>query len=157
MVEYRFLTEENREELEAVKQLFREYTESLGLDLGFQDFEEECKALPGKYAAPDGALLLALVDGEAAGCIAVRKSAERICEMKRLYVRDRYRGLKIGKTLVQMIIEKAEQLSYDYMRLDTLATMTSAQALYRAFGFYEIEPYIFNPLDGAMYMERKLR
>ncbi|GEB32263.1 MULTISPECIES: GNAT family N-acetyltransferase [Brevibacillus] len=157
MIEFRYVTEEHEAELESVKQLFREYTESLGLDLGFQDFEAECESLPGKYAAPDGVLILALVDGEAAGCIALRKSEERICEMKRLYVRDRYRGLKIGRALVQKVIEAAEQLPYDFMRLDTLATMTSAQALYRAFGFSETTPYIYNPLEGAMFMERKLR
>lgn len=77
--------------------------------------------------------------------------------MKRLYVRDRYRGLKIGRALVQKVIEAAEQLPYDFMRLDTLTTMTSAQALYRAFGFYETMPYIYTPLEGAMFMERKLR
>ncbi|MDR7314593.1 GNAT family N-acetyltransferase [Brevibacillus nitrificans] len=146
----------DEEDLDQVKQLFMEYTHSLDIDLSFQDFEAEYKALPGKYGPPDGVLLLASVDGQAAGCIALRKIGEGICEMKRLYVRDAFRGLRIGKILIQAILEKASQLHYDVMRLDTLPTMVKAQALYHSFGFYHIEPYVFNPIEGAVFMEVKL-
>ncbi|MGG1660024.1 GNAT family N-acetyltransferase [Brevibacillus sp. NRS-1366] len=156
-MEFKAITGQDIHEIETVKQLFLEYTQSLELDLAFQDFETEFNTLPGKYAAPDGVLLVAFIDGQAAGCIALRKIAEGICEMKRLYVRDAYRGFRVGKRLIEMIIEKASQLPYDYMRLDTLPAMIKAQDLYRSFGFYEIEPYVFNPIEGAKFMELKLR
>lgn len=155
-VKIKAVTGKDIQELEEVKKLFMEYTQSLEIDLAFQDFETEFRDLPGKYKAPDGILLLAVVDGKAAGCIALRKIDEGICEMKRLYVRDAFRGFQIGKRLITMIIEQAVQLQYDYMRLDTLPTMTKAQDLYRAFGFYEIEPYVFNPIQGTRFMEIKL-
>ena len=144
------------EQLEEIRQLFREYAGSLEIDLCFQNFEEELKSLPGKYAAPEGAMFLALVDGESAGCIALRKSSEGIAEMKRLYVRNGYRGLHIGKKLVTIILEEAARLGYGHIRLDTLSTMTEAVGLYRSFGFYDIEPYIYNPIEDARYMELKL-
>jgi len=142
--------------LEEVKQLFLEYAQSLDIDLCFQNFDSELETLPGKYGPPDGALLLALVDGMPAGCVALRKIDEKICEMKRLYVRDKYRGLGIGKQLISKIIEKARELNYRFIRLDTLVTMKKALELYKAFGFYDIEPYVYNPYEGARYMELKL-
>lgn len=154
--EVRFVKVDEGEDLDVIRQLFREYAESLEIDLCFQNFEEELKALPGKYAAPEGTMILALVDGERAGCIALRKSSEGIAEMKRLFVRDDYRGLHIGKRLVQMILEEAARLGYSYIRLDTLSTMQEAVSLYQSFGFYEIEPYIYNPIEDAKYMELKL-
>lgn len=157
LIEFKFITGQDLKELEQVKKLFLEYRQSLEIDLGFQDFEEELKSLPGKYTAPDGALLVAYVDGQAAGCIALRKIDEGICEMKRLYVQDAYRGIRIGISLIEIIIEKAMHLHYDYMRLDTLPTMTKAQELYRSFGFYEIEPYVFNPIEGTRFMEIALK
>lgn len=156
-VAFKSITGEDLKGLEEVKQLFLAYTESLDIDLDFQDFETELHTLPGKYAAPEGVLLVAYVDGQAGGCIALRKIGEGICEMKRLYVREEYRGFRIGKRLIELIIEKAAQLDYSYMRLDTLATMTKAQDLYRSFGFYEIEPYVFNPIEGALFMEVGLK
>lgn len=143
-------------DLGEVKQLFLEYAASLDLDLSFQDFASECETLPGKYGEPDGALLIMRVDGKAAGCIALRNIADGICEMKRLYVRDAYRGLGLGKILIQAVMEKAAQLQYAYIRLDTLPSMAKAQTLYRSFGFYEIEPYVFNPIEGTKFMEAKL-
>lgn len=142
--------------LEDIRKLFREYAESLDIDLAFQDFEAELTQLPGKYSPPGGVLLLAAVDGKAAGCIALRKLSNGVCEMKRLYVRDTYRGLGLGKSLAKRLIAEARQLEYHYMRLDTLSTMKNAQGLYTALGFYDIEPYVYNPIEGARFMELKL-
>lgn len=146
-----------QEMLEEVKDLFLEYAQSLNVDLCFQNFEEELNTLPGKYGPPDGVLILALIDDKAAGCVALRKISEDICEMKRLYVRDSYRGFGIGRKLVNTIIENAIKLNYKYMRLDTLPTMKEAQSLYTSMGFYDIEPYVYNPIEGARYMELRLR
>lgn len=146
-----------QETLEEVKDLFLEYAQSLNVDLCFQNFEEELNSLPGKYGPPDGVLILALIDDKAAGCVALRKISEDICEMKRLYVRDSYRGFGIGRKLVNTIIENAIKLNYKYMRLDTLPTMKEAQSLYTSMGFYDIEPYVYNPIEGARYMELRLR
>lgn len=145
-----------QEMLEEVRQLFEEYAQSLQIDLSFQNFDAELNTLPGKYAPPNGVLLIARVDGVSAGCIALRKISDNICEMKRLYVRDAYRGLGIGKKLAVRLIEEAAKLNYQYMRLDTLPSMTAAQALYRSLGFYEIEPYVYNPVAGTKFMELKI-
>jgi len=143
--------------LEEVRKLFQEYADSLGFDLCFQGFNSELQSLPGKYAPPDGALLVATFKGSPAGCVALRKLSEDICEMKRLYVRDAYRGYGIGRKLAVMIIEKARRLGYSCIRLDTLVTMLEANRLYESLGFYDIGPYIFNPLPGARFMELRLR
>ena len=139
------------------RQLFLEYAQSLPVDLAFQGFETEYQSLPGKYAPPDGALLLALIDGKAAGCVALRRISDQICEMKRLYVRDDYKGLGIGKKLIRLIIEQASKRNYRYMRLDTLPTMKKAQDLYASMGFYDIEPYVYNPIQGTRFMELKIK
>jgi len=145
------------EMIEEIRKLFLEYARSLEIDLDFQDFETELNTLPGKYQPPDGALILALVEGREAGCIALRKISKDICEMKRLYVRDEYRGLGLGKKLVGIILDEAMNNNYQYMRLDTLPTMKSAQSLYLSFGFYDIEPYVYNPIQGTRFMELKLK
>lgn len=142
--------------IEEIKQLFIEYAQSLDIDLCFQDFETELKTLPGKYAPPGGVLILATVDGKSAGCVALRKINDDICEMKRLYVRDAYRGLGIGKRLIAILIDEARKLNYRYIRLDTLPTMKEAQKLYLSFGFYDIEPYVYNPIEGARFMELRI-
>lgn len=143
-------------EMESIRQLFLAYVQSLETDLAFQHFQEELVSLPGKYAPPKGALFLALVEGKAAGCIALRPMEDKICEMKRLYVDPEYRHLGLGKQLVEKIIDAGQKLGYSTMRLDTLTSMTAALALYRSQGFREIPPYTYNPLDGATYMERSL-
>jgi len=97
-----------------------------------------------------------LVDGKRAGCIALRKISDSICEMKRLYVHDEYRGLGIGKKLILLIIEEARNLNYSFMRLDTLPAMKKAQEMYLSFGFYDIEPYVYNPIEGARFLELRL-
>lgn len=158
VIEYKQITAQYTQGMiEEIKQLFIEYSQSLGVDLDFQNFETELNTLPGKYVPPAGALILALVDGRAAGCIALRKVDDDICEMKRLYVRNDYRGLGIGNKLISMIIEEASKLNYSYMRLDTLPTMRKAQELYKSYGFYDIEPYVYNPVIGTKFLELNLK
>jgi putative acetyltransferase len=139
-----------------VKELFEEYSGSLGIDLSFQDFKRELATLPGKYSPPEGALIIASHQGRPCGCVALRKIDARACEMKRLYVRPKERGLGIGRRLVTAILEEARLKGYRVMRLDTLSSLKSAVALYRFFGFREIPPYIFNPIEGALFMEKNL-
>ena len=148
-IEFKNITGQNM--IEEIKQLFLEYAQSLKIGLSFQNFEAEFKTLPGKYGPPEGALLLALVDGKEAGCVALRKISEGICEMKRLYVHDDYRGLRIGIRLIAMIIEEAKRLNYSYIRLDTLPTMKKAQDLYVSLGFYDIEPYVYDMSRGQVH------
>ena len=144
-------------DLPVMRELFEEYGRSLGIDLSFQGFDQELVSLPGKYAPPHGAVIIARSDGVPCGCVALRRIDERTCEMKRLYVRPGNRGLRIGAELVTRIIETAKARGYGAMRLDTLPSMTSAGSLYRSFGFQEIEPYIFNPIPGALFMEKRLQ
>ncbi len=139
-----------------VRRLFREYGESLGVDLSFQRFDEEVAELPGVYAPPRGRLLLALARGEPAGCVALRPLRGSDCEMKRLYVRPPFRGIGLGRRLVTCVIDEARQLGYRRMLLDTLAEMTAAQALYAQFGFTESDAYTPNPVAGARFMQLAL-
>lgn len=142
------------EHTEQVRELFVEYAASLNFSLCFQSFDEELKSLPGKYASPDGRLYLLLHDGRAAGCVALRKLEENICEMKRLYVRPEARGHGYGRVLAERIIAAAREIGYERMRLDTVASsMKDAVQLYRRLGFQEIDPYRKNPIEGALYME----
>lgn len=138
------------------KSLFREYAASLGVDLSFQDFENELALIDRQYHTPHGALLLAFDEEAAVGCAGVRRIDAQMAELKRMYVQDAYRGYRIGVHLLERSIQVAKQLGYEKMRLDTLKNMTRAQELYRSFGFYEIPAYRFNPLEGTMYMEKEL-
>ena len=137
--------------------LFREYEAWLGMDLCFQGFEDELRDLPGKYAEPVGRLLLAYSDDQLAGCIAVRKFDESICEMKRLFVRGLFRGQQIGVHLVERLIADAREIGYKKMRLDTFPPkMEKAVKLYESHGFCPIPPYYNNPHDGVLFMEKIL-
>ena len=140
--------------------IFLEYAQGLGVDLCFQDFETELATLPGEYSAPRGALLLATVDGQLAGCCALRPMDEadypNAAEMKRLYVRQVFRGLGLGRQLAEAALDTARQGGYACVLLDTLDDMEAARALYEDLGFEEIPPYYHNPIPGAHYLKADL-
>ena len=134
-----------------------EYAGTLDFDLGFQNFDEELASLPGKYTSPAGCILLAFVDDQPAGCVAMRPFDAGRCEMKRLYVRPAYRGLKIGDALIARFTYEARTKGYQSVVLDTVAPLMSrAIAMYKRLGFREIPPYRPNPIRGAMYLEMQL-
>ena len=147
-------------QIDAVRTLFREYASGLGVDLCFQNFEEELAALPGPYAEPGGALLVALVDGQPAGCGALRPLPEadhpNACEMKRLFVRRAFRRFGLGRLLAQQLLDLATRAGYSSVLLDTLDDMEAARGLYASLGFEEIPPYYYNPLPGAHYLKVEL-
>jgi ribosomal protein S18 acetylase RimI-like enzyme len=140
------------DDVELVRALFREYADSLGVDLSFQGFEEELAALPGGYDA----VLVARLGDDAAGCVGVRPLEPPVCEMKRLYVRPLARGTGLGRSLAEAAVVRARELGYARMRLDTLPQMGTAQELYRSLGFVEIPPYRHNPVAGTTYLELEL-
>jgi ribosomal protein S18 acetylase RimI-like enzyme len=140
-----------------VRELFAEYSESTGVDLCFQGFAQELAHLPGDYARPAGRLLLAYKDGRLLGCGALRPIQNRVCEMKRLYVRAAFRGGGAGGALIQSLIRSAKEIGYQKLRLDTLPSMVTAIAIYRSHGFKEIPPYRQNPVAGALFFEFDLK
>ena len=156
----KLITPQSQADLDATRQIFREYADGLGVDLCFQDFESELTGLPGDYAEPRGALRLALVGGLLAGCCALRPIDNAdypdACEMKRLYVRPSFRGMGLGRTLVESMMDAARVTGYRHLLLDTLDDMEAARALYDELGFVEVPPYYHNPIAGAHYLMAKL-
>jgi ribosomal protein S18 acetylase RimI-like enzyme len=154
---FHFNQVEHTEEIDDARVLFEEYASSLGIDLCFQNFDEELAGLPGDYAPPGGRLYLVVENDEVAGCVALRKIGAGICEMKRLYVRPAFRGTGLGRKLTERIIEDARAIGYERVRLDTLpGKMDQAIGLYRSLGFKNIPPYYDNPYDDVAYMELEL-
>ena len=146
------------EEYETLGRLVREYAEGLGIDLSFQHFDEELAGLAIQYGPPTGRAFLARgPSGEAAGCVAVRRFEGDICEMKRLYVRPNFRGLRLGRRLADAAVGAARDLGYRVMRLDTMAFMKEANGLYRSMGFKEISAYRLNPIENPIFMELALK
>ena len=145
------------EDLQTVRALFLDYQSELGIDLCFQGFEAELAELPGAYSPPAGTLLLACVDGEPAGCCAMRPLFNtdhlNACEMKRLFVRPAFRGFGLGRMLVERILSDGQLAGYTTMLLDTLSDMETARALYQEMGFVEVAPYYHSPIPGAHYLK----
>jgi ribosomal protein S18 acetylase RimI-like enzyme len=139
-------------DLPVVRQLFREYADGLGIDLGFQGFEAELADLPGKYSPPAGRLLIAWRGTEAVGCVALRPVDERSCEMKRLYLRPQARGEQLGRRLAERVCDEARAAGYARICLDTIPSMAAAVALYTSLGFRPTEPYVFNPVPDARFL-----
>jgi ribosomal protein S18 acetylase RimI-like enzyme len=144
-------------DLAQVRMLFREYADALGVDLCFQGFDSELAELPGKYAIPTGRLLLAWRGAEVIGGVAMRAIDTSTCEMKRLYVRPQARGERLGRRLAERVCLEAREAGYARICLDTLPMMTAAQELYRSLGFEPIEPYVFNPVPGSLFLGLDLR
>lgn len=156
MLQVKKITEEGPE-LEAVRRLFSDYQEELGVDLCFQGFDRELAQPLSKYGAPNGVVFLAFYHNEPAGCIALKPLEEEgVCEMKRLYVPPVYRGHGIGEQLVTALLDAARELGYKTMKLDTLARLQSAIKMYKAYGFEEVPAYYNNPNEDVVYMEKKL-
>jgi putative acetyltransferase len=152
----RLIEAESAGHLALIRGLFAEYGASLHFSLCFQRFEEELAGLPGAYARPEGCLLLALREDEAAGCGALRKIADGVAEMKRLYVRPAFRGMGIGRVLAEALLGEAARAGYRSIKLDTIDSMKEAIALYRDLGFEATSPYTYNPIPGVVFMERSL-
>jgi ribosomal protein S18 acetylase RimI-like enzyme len=156
MSETRIIPARTAEEIQHARLLFREYADGTGACECFEGFGKEIAALPGPYGPPTGQLLLAELDGRSAGCVALRKLDDGICEMKRLYVRPAFRGCHLGRQLAEVIINEARRIGYRAMRLDTLSSMVAARALYQSLGFCAIPRYNDNPGPGVIHLELKL-
>jgi len=145
-----------RNQISSAEELIREYAASLGIDLSYENFELEMAEFPGAYARPEGRVLIAVEGGIAVGVVGLRKLSSEICEMKRMYVRPGFRQRGIGRMLAKKAIEKARDIGYDRVRLDTLSRLKEAVSLYRSLGFKEIGPYRVNPQKDVVYMELDL-
>jgi GNAT superfamily N-acetyltransferase len=155
-IEYEIINAHTEEHYQKTRELFRQYADSLDFDLEFQGFSRELATLPGDYASPKGCILLAFDSGQLAGCVALHPLKDHICEMKRLFVISNYRGHGMGRMLARAVIDRAREIGYAKMRLDTVATMKEARTLYYSLEFKNIEAYRYNPHDEASYMELEL-
>jgi ribosomal protein S18 acetylase RimI-like enzyme len=150
------ISAEKQEHYQKARELFMQYADSLDFDLEFQGFSQELATLPGIYAPPEGCILLAVESGRFVGCVALRPLEDKICEMKRLYVRSGYQGQGIGRMLACSVINRAREIGHAKMRLDTMATMNEARTLYYSLEFQNIKAYRYNPHDEPSYMELEL-
>ena len=150
------VTQMDESESGEVRALLRAYADSLPFELDFQDFDRELADLPGPYAPPRGALLVARIGGEVSGCVALRPLTQEICELKRLFVHPTARGAGLGRRLMAAVVEEARRLGYGRMRLDTTPGMETAQRLYEELGFGETAPYTHNPVAGTRFLELQL-
>jgi putative acetyltransferase len=153
-ITYRIASAEG--EFEHGKGLFLKYAASLDVDLSFQNFNDELKTIHTQYNKPKGALLIAYNVRRAIGCVAIREFEYEIAELKRMFVLPEYQGLGIGRKMLDLIIDIAQQFHFKKLRLDTLPGMIHAQNLYRSYGFLEIPAYRFNPIEGTVFLEREL-
>lgn len=144
---------ETARQLELIRSLFKEYERAIGVDLCFQNFAEELATLPGRYAPPDGRLYICVVGGDPVGCVALRRADHESGEMKRLYLRERFRGRGYGKRIAREILDQARDIGYRRVVLDTLPGMLEAQGIYASLGFKAMAPYAFNPIPGVYYLE----
>jgi putative acetyltransferase len=152
-----FVQAQSSAQIEQARELFLEYARSLGFSLCFQNFDQELAHLPGDYSPPHGRLLLAEFEGKLAGCVALHKLENEICEMKRLYLRPQFRGKGLGRALANRIIAEARHIGYSRLRLDTVeSAMQDAVAMYLKLGFRKIDPYCANPMPSALYLELML-
>jgi GNAT superfamily N-acetyltransferase len=156
MVDWKWVRPGETEALEQIRALFVEYQAELGVDLCFQSFQEELDSLPGAYSAPTGALLAGEASGQIVACGALRSIADGTCELKRIYVRPGFRGLRLGEKICIELMKCGRELGYRNVRLDTLRRLVPAGRMYEKLGFAEIEPYNFNPEPDIVYLERGL-
>lgn len=143
-------------DLEEVKKIFTEYQEYLNVDLCFQSFDFELNNLNSIYKSPKGTIILAKIDDEIAGCIALKPIEEGNCEMKRLYVKPEFRKTGLGRKLIDEVLEFAKNSGYEKIKLDTLKKLKAAINLYQQYGFIETKPYVYNPLSDVLYFEKTL-
>jgi len=157
---FRILAADDAETLDRVRDLLRWYAEEFdephGENFRYQRFAEEIIGLPGRYAGPSGALLLGMVDGRPAGCVALRDLGDGVCEMKRLYVAPPFRRLGLGRALLEAVLDRAEAFGHRRMVLDTIPEMAVALGMYRSLGFTDIAPYWESPDPRTVYLTKKL-
>lgn len=152
----KIITATTQEHYSTANELFNAYAIALGIDLSFQNFQDELKDLPQQYGAPKGRLLLAYHNDKAIGCVGVRALEHHISELKRMYIKPEGRGLGLGTILLKASLQAAEELGYSYVRLDTLPEMKAAIHLYESHGFYLIKPYRYNPMENTLFYEKQL-
>lgn len=156
VIKHKYIIATSDEDYSDAKKLFREYAALINIDLAFQKFEEELSGINIMYAAPTGGIILCKSEQMFVGCIAIRKLDDNVCELKRMYVNPNFQGKSIGKNLLEKALQLAKEYNYKLIRLDTLTQMLSAIHLYKQYGFYEIEPYYFNPNSTAVFFEKEL-
>lgn len=154
--EIQFRTASSSSDFKDAEYLFHLYAASLGIDLKFQNFQKEIQTMQVRYNLPTGAIILAYSGNEVIACVGIRKFRDEVVELKRMFVKESFRHRKLGRKMLEKALETARKLGYKFVRLDTLPSMRSARFLYKDFGFYEIPPYRFNPIKGALFLEKKL-